>query len=113
MSNIPSKPKPFFDLHVFCCTNVRRKDHPLGSCGAKGSIQLRQYMKDRSKELGLKMVRINSAGCLTRCKLGPVIVVYPDETWYAVKTKADIDEILDVHIQKGGRVERLRLDPDQ
>ena len=66
-------------------------------------------MKDRAKALGLKNVRINSAGCLDRCELGPSVVVYPEGVWYSVPTKEDIDEVLQKHLVEGGRVERLML----
>lgn len=70
-------------------------------------------MKARAKELGLQGVRINSAGCLDRCELGPTLVVYPEGVWYTVQTPRDIDEVLETHLRDGGRVERLILAPDQ
>jgi (2Fe-2S) ferredoxin len=76
----------------------------------KGAEQLRNYMKRRAKELGLKDVRINGAGCLDRCELGPCLVIYPEGVWYSPKNETDIDEILLEHVQKGSRVERLMLD---
>ncbi|MGE5548150.1 MAG: (2Fe-2S) ferredoxin domain-containing protein [Solirubrobacterales bacterium] len=112
MSSLPGDPAPYYRLHVFACTNRRPDGHPRGSCAAKGSEALRDYMKARAKELGLAAVRINSAGCLDRCELGPVLVVYPDGIWYGVRTHADIDEILQTHLVEGGRVERLMLAPD-
>jgi (2Fe-2S) ferredoxin len=57
-------------------------------------------------------VRINNAGCLDRCELGPTIVIYPEGIWYRVPTKEDVDEVLDTHLLKGGRVERLMLKPE-
>ena len=69
-------------------------------------------MKERAKELGLKKVRINSAGCLDRCELGPTVVIYPEGVWYSVPTKADIDECCRPHLVEGGRVERLMLQTD-
>ena len=66
-------------------------------------------MKGRAKELGLKKVRINIAGCLDRCELGPTVVVYPEGVWYSVATKEDVDEVLQTHLVQGGRVERLML----
>ena len=65
----------YYEAHVFCCTNTRPEKHPRGSCAGRGGVQLRDYMKARMKELGLEKVRINSAGCLDRCELGPVIVI--------------------------------------
>jgi (2Fe-2S) ferredoxin len=109
----PTDPGPYYDAHVFCCTNKRPDGHPRGSCADKGSEDLRNYMKDRAKELGLKKVRINSAGCLDRCELGPSVVIYPEGVWYSAPTKADIDEILQTHLVEGGRVERLMLQPHE
>jgi (2Fe-2S) ferredoxin len=71
-------------------------------------------MKARAKELGLEpKIRINSAGCLERCELGPTMVIYPEGIWYTFQTKEDIDEILQTHVVGGGRVERLLLQPDE
>jgi (2Fe-2S) ferredoxin len=61
--------------------------------------------------MGLKDIRVNNAGCLDRCELGPCFVIYPEGVWYAPKTEADIDDILATHVQQGGRVERLMLPP--
>jgi (2Fe-2S) ferredoxin len=66
-------------------------------------------MKARAKELGLKDVRINMAGCLDRCELGPTMVVYPDGIWYHYESFADVDEILTEHVGQGRSVARLRL----
>ena len=104
-----SDPKPYYEAHVFCCTNRRPAGHPRGCCAEKGSEALRDYMKGRAKDLGLKNVRINSAGCLDRCELGPTVVIYPEGVWYSCPTKEDIDEVLETHLVKGDRVERLML----
>lgn len=105
-------PPLYYRLHVFCCTNERPAGHPRGSCAAKGSGRLRNYMKARAKELGLKDVRINSAGCLDRCELGPTMVVYPDGVWYRCETLEDVDAILQSHLVEGKRVDRLMLRPE-
>lgn len=106
-------PAPFYRAHVFVCENERPADHPRGCCKAKGGSDLRNYMKARAKELGLKRVRINTAGCLDRCELGPVMVIYPEGVWYRPTSTADVDEILTAHLDQGGRVDRLMLTPDQ
>jgi (2Fe-2S) ferredoxin len=111
MSSRPDDPAPFYARHVFVCTNERPAGHPRGCCKAKGSEKLRDYMKARAKELGLTRVRINTAGCLDRCELGPTMVIYPEGVWYRPQSVADIDEILAVHVRDGGRVERLMLRP--
>lgn len=102
-------PPQFYAAHVFVCCNRRPEGHHRGSCAAKGSERLRDYMKARAKELGLKRVRVNMAGCLDRCEFGPTMVIYPEGVWYRPETPADVDEILSVHLQGGGRVRRLML----
>jgi len=105
-------PKPYYRRHVFCCTNRRPDGHPRGSCVARGSEPLRDYLKARTRELGIDDVRINASGCLDRCELGPTMVIYPEGVWYGYKTREDLDEILATHIVGGGRVARLMLRPE-
>ena len=71
-------------------------------------------MKARSKELKINQrIRINKSGCLDRCELGPVMVIYPEGAWYHYQSREDIDEILDMHVIQGRPVERLLLKPGQ
>ncbi len=105
-------PPPFYRAHVFCCTNERPAGHPRGCCKDKDSEALRNYMKARVKSLGLEGVRVNNAGCLDRCELGPTMVIYPEGVWYHYRSTDDIDEILQTHVIEGGRVTRLQLQPD-
>lgn len=104
-----SDPPPFYEAHVFVCCNRRPDGHKRGSCAARGSEALRDYMKARSKELGLAGVRVNMAGCLDRCEFGPAMVIYPEGVWYKIETKSDIDEVLETHLRQKGRVTRLML----
>lgn len=106
---LPDDPPPYYEAHVFVCCNRRPEGHRRGSCAAKGSEALRDYMKVRAKELGLPRVRINMAGCLDRCELGPCVVIYPEGVWYSVKTRADVDAVLERHVRDGGRVPELLL----
>ena len=101
----------FFEHHVFFCTNERADGRQC--CAQCGARQARDYVKKRCKALGIHgpgQVRINNAGCLDRCAQGPVIVVYPDETWYTYVDNEDLDEIISEHLQNGRVVERLLLD---
>lgn len=100
---------PFFENHIFCCTNKREPNHTRGSCGLKGSEELRDYMKQQVKKAGIPSTRVNNAGCLDRCELGPCLVIYPEGTWYKVESKQDIDDIISEHLQHGRPVERLKL----
>jgi (2Fe-2S) ferredoxin len=101
--------KPFYTHHIFCCTNRREPGHTRGCCAEKDAEGLRDYMKTRVKSLGIAKTRVNNAGCLDRCELGPCMVVYPEGIWYACKTKADVDEVISEHLQKGQPVKRLML----
>jgi (2Fe-2S) ferredoxin len=105
-----SDPPPYYSSHIFFCTNVRPANHERGSCGRKGSAELRDKMKKLAKEMGLEGVRVNAAGCLDRCELGPTVVIYPEGVWYRCETEGDIREILKAHVAGGGRVNRLMLD---
>ena len=105
----PGNPPPFYDRHVFVCVNERPEDDPRGCGKRKGSETLLRYMKGQVKALGLRRVRINSAGCLDRCAFGPTLVIYPEGVWYKVETEAEVDEIVQTHLVEGGRVERLLL----
>lgn len=103
----------YYRHHLFFCTN-RRAEGERTCCAAKGADSLRDYAKRRIKALGLAgegQVRINMAGCLDRCELGPALVVYPEGIWYTYLDEEDIDEIITSHVQNGIPVERLRL-PD-
>ena len=104
-------PDLFFARHVFCCTNERDAGHVRGCCMEKGAAELRGYMKQACKKLGKRAVRINTAGCLDRCELGPTMVIYPECVWYTFSSEADIDEIIETHLVGGGRVDRLILEP--
>lgn len=99
----------FFDHHIFCCGNRREPGHTRGCCAEKGAETLRDYMKQRVKEMGISKARVNQAGCLDRCEQGPCIVIYPEGVWYAPKTKGDIDTILREHVVGGKIIERLKI----
>lgn len=102
----------FYKHHVFFCCNQREAGAPRGCCNDKGATRLRDYAKQRVKQLGLAgegKVRINQAGCLDRCELGPCVVVYPEGVWYRYLDEEDVDEIIDSHLQNGRIVERLKL----
>lgn len=111
MPRLADDPPLHFEAHVFVCCNRRPDGHARGSCAAKGSERLRDYMKARAKELRIPSVRINMAGCLDRCELGPCLVIYPEGLWYRIGSVADVDSILERHVAGGSRVENLLLPP--
>lgn len=101
---------PYFEHHVFICVNQR--DDGRASCGQRGAEAAQKHAKRCVKERGLNgqgKVRVNQAGCLDRCDEGPVMVVYPEGTWYTYVDHDDIDEIVETHLAGGEVVERLKI----
>lgn len=96
--------------HLFFCTNQRPDGHDLGCCASKGSSQLRNFMKAKIKELNIPNIRVNTAGCLGRCEDGPSVVVYPENIWYKVKNKNDVEKIIYQHIKNNKIVEELLME---
>ena len=97
----------YYRCHVFFCTNLRTDGSAC--CQRYDAQALRDYAKQRSKELGLAGVRMNTAGCLDRCAEGPVLVVYPEGVWYTYLDREDIEEIIQEHLVNGRIVERLLI----
>jgi len=97
----------FYKYHVFVCTNTREE---YLACGDHDTQSVRDYMKkemSRREMHGKDQVRIGQAGCLGRCLSGPIMVVYPQETWYTFVDREDIDEIIESHLINDQIVERL------
>ena len=109
----PSDPKPYYEAHVFCCTNRRPAGHPRGCCAEKGGEALRDHMKSSAKDLGLKNVRTNNAGCLDRCELGPTVVIYPQAIWYGGVKLADVPRIIDETVIGGKILDDLLIPPEK
>lgn len=102
--------KPYFQQHVFFCMNQRDDGRPC--CGKQGAEIAQKHAKKRIKALDLNghgKIRINQAGCLDRCEEGPVLVVYPQGTWYTYVDTTDIDDIIDTHLVGGKVVDRLKI----
>lgn len=103
---------PYFKHHVFFCLNQR--DDGSASCMQHAAQAGFEHCKGAVKAArlsGAGGIRVNRAGCLDRCALGPVLVVYPEGVWYTYVDTDDIDEIIESHLVNGQPVERLRL-PD-
>src|SRR5256712_12199862 len=94
-----------YDRHVFVCTSGE-------TCPTQGDTE--KYVKmlrAGAQKAGRSDIRINKSGCFSQCGHGPMIVVYPEDVWYAGVQESDLDEILTSHIVGGCPVERLRYDP--
>ncbi len=100
----------FYKYHVFVCTNRRDK---LSACDDYDTRSVRDYMKEEMEKRdmhGEGQVRIGQAGCLGRCLSGPVMVIYPQGTWYTFVDQEDIDEIIESHLVNDQPVTRLLID---
>jgi (2Fe-2S) ferredoxin len=95
-----------YRTHVFVCTSG-------DTCPTQANVeQYVKYLRGECAKAGLKTeVRINKAGCFSQCGWGPMMVVYPDDVWYAGVQESDLPEIFESHILGGKPVERLRYDP--
>ena len=77
-------------------------------CTSSGSSVLIDEFENRIQENGLSdEVKIVRTGCFGLCALGPVVIVYPDGTFYSRVQKEDVAEIVSEHLLKGRIVERL------
>ncbi|MBE6576298.1 MAG: NADH-quinone oxidoreductase subunit NuoF [Ruminococcaceae bacterium] len=86
--------------HVLICGGT--------GCTSSGSIALRNALEKEleAKEL-TKEIKIVLTGCFGLCALGPVMIVYPEGTFYSMVKPEDIPEIVEEHLLKGRPVERL------
>src|SRR5438309_8853053 len=95
-----------YDRHVFVCTSG-------DTCPTQADVE--RYVKvlrDSARAAGKQTdVRINKSGCFNQCGHGPMIVVYPENVWYAGVKESDLEEIVTSHIVGGRPVERLRYEP--
>ena len=109
----PRTEPPYYQRHIFFCINKRGEGE---ACCADHDAQAAfDHCKSSIKAAGMAgpgAVRINKAGCLDRCAGGPVMVVYPEETWYTYVDKHDLDEIVQSHLIQGKVVQRLLLAPN-
>lgn len=100
----------FYQKHVFICTNQREAGEQC--CNNVGGSNALAYVKDRIgalKKNGPGAIRVNKAGCLGRCDHGPVMVVYPQETWYSFIDNEDLDEIINEDLLNNRVVDRLKI----
>ncbi|MBA2613071.1 MAG: NAD(P)H-dependent oxidoreductase subunit E [Bacteroidetes bacterium] len=75
--------------HVFFCNG--------DACTLKGSIETTKSIRAEIKKCGLhKHIHTTKTLCNSRCEDGPVIMVYPDNTWYKEMTP----EVAETFVQK-------------
>ncbi|MBQ6399744.1 MAG: NADH-quinone oxidoreductase subunit NuoF [Clostridia bacterium] len=86
--------------HVLVCGGT--------GCSSSGSAKLIERFEDQLKEKGLdKEVKVVRTGCFGLCEAGPVVIVYPEGTFYSRVKVEDVDEIVSEHLLKGRKVQHL------
>lgn len=82
--------------HIFVCCSFRSGGEPQGVCHKKGVTALLPYLEGELADRGMTDVSVSSTGCLKACDRGPVMVVYPENTWYgAIDNEEAVDAVLD------------------
>ena len=86
--------------HVLVCGGT--------GCTSSGSQQIIETLKAELEKNGLtEEVAVVQTGCHGLCALGPIMIVYPDASFYSMVKSEDIPEIVTEHLLKGRIVKRL------
>ncbi|HHY99611.1 MAG TPA: NADH-quinone oxidoreductase subunit F, partial [Tissierellia bacterium] len=89
--------------HVLVCGGT--------GCSSSNSAQIRERFIEKIKELNLdNEVQVIGTGCFGLCEEGPVVIVYPEGSFYARMTVDRVDEIVEEHLLKGRIVRKYLFD---
>ncbi len=89
--------------HVLVCGGT--------GCTSSGSQKIIAALENEIKANGLETeVQVVKTGCFGLCALGPIMIVYPEGTFYSMVKEEDIPEIVSEHLLKGRIVSRLVYD---
>ena len=80
-------------------------------CTSSGSVKIAKRLQEEIDKNGLTdEVMVGRTGCFGLCALGPIMIVYPEGTFYSMVKEEDIAEIVSEHLLKGRIVTRLVYD---
>ena len=89
-----------FRAHVLVCGGT--------GCSSSGSAELIERFEEQIAKNGLdREVKVVRTGCFGLCEAGPVVIVYPEGTFYSRIRPDDVDEIVSEHLLKGRVVQHL------
>ena len=92
-----------FRSHVLICGGT--------GCSASGSANIREAMEKEIAAAGLsEEVKVVQTGCFGLCALGPIMIIYPEGSFYSRVKVEDVPEIVSEHLVKGRIVKRLVYD---
>ena len=96
--------------HVFVCTSGRINGTQKGFCHSKGSVDLVQRFMEEIDDKDLTSeVMVTNTGCFGICDKGPIVVIYPEGTWYGNVSEDDIETIIEKHLVGGEKVKELLI----
>ena len=87
------------EKHILVCGGT--------GCTSSHSDKIINRLNESLRENNIDYVRVIRTGCFGLCARGPIIVVRPEDTFYAMATVDDVKEIVESHIMEGKIVERL------
>jgi (2Fe-2S) ferredoxin len=97
-----------FRHHVIVCTQQKMEN--VTCCAAGGAAAIVDSLNEQLAKNGLANdVIVSTTGCLGACDRGPIMIVYPDATWYGSVKPTDIGEIVSSHLKNGQPVARLMI----
>ena len=98
------------DLRVNLKANTTEKHilvcHGTG-CTSSKSPKIIENFRKILEEKNIENVRVIQTGCFGLCAKGPIVIIRPEDTFYAMVTPDDCEEIIQTHIVEGKTVERL------
>jgi len=87
------------EKHILVCRGT--------GCTSSKSPKIIENFRKILKEKGINNVRVIQTGCFGLCAKGPIVIIRPEDTFYAMVTPEDCEEIVNTHIIEGKKVERL------
>ena len=87
------------EKHILVCQGT--------GCTSSKSPEILENFKRIIKEKNIQNVRVIKTGCFGLCAKGPIVIIRPEDTFYAMVKPEDCEEIIESHIQNGKIVDRL------
>ena len=110
INKIREEKRKELDLRVNLAATTREK-HILvcrgTGCTSSKSPKIIENFRRILEEKGIENVRVIQTGCFGLCAKGPIVIIRPEDTFYAMVSPEDCEEIVNTHIIEGKKVERL------
>ena len=87
------------EKHILVCQGT--------GCTSSKSPQILEEFKRIISEKQIENVRVIKTGCFGLCAKGPIVIIRPEDTFYAMVKPEDCEEIIQTHIVEDNKIERL------